>query len=147
MMVGSPGQTAEHLVEDLMLLDELQPQMIGIGPFIPCTGTPMSAFDAGSLKRTLNLVAILRLMFPRCLLPSTTALGTLVPGGRLLGLQAGANVVMPNLTPTSVRKFYAIYDNKLATGGESAQSLDILRQELASIGLELTSARGDRAGF
>lgn len=146
-MVGAPHQTINDIIADIRFLQELKPDMIGIGPFIPCSGTPMSSFEAGSLKRTLNLLAILRLMFPRVLLPSTTALGTLVPGGRLLGLQAGANVVMPNLTPASVRKFYAIYDNKLATGAESAQSLDLLRKEMASVGFELVSHRGDRADF
>lgn len=146
-MVGAPHQTIDDLIADVRFLQALKPDMIGIGPFIPCSGTPMSTFEAGSLKRTLNLLAILRLMFPRVLLPSTTALGTLVPGGRLLGLKAGANVVMPNLTPASVRKFYAIYDNKLATGAESAQSLNLLREEIASIGLELVSHRGDRTDF
>lgn len=146
-MVGAPHQTLEDLIADIRFLQELEPDMIGIGPFIPCSGTPMSGFAAGSLKRTLNLLAILRLMFPRVLLPSTTALGTLVPNGRLLGLQSGANVVMPNLTPANVRKYYAIYDNKLSTGAESAQKLALLRDEIASIGLELVSTRGDRYEF
>lgn len=142
-MVGSPFQTLEDLVADLRFLQELQPDMIGIGPFIPQADTPFGDQPAGSVKRTLNLIAILRLLFPYALIPSTTALGTLDPKGRELGILAGANVVMPNLSPTRFRKLYAIYDNKICTGDESAQCRHCLEKRVESIGFRLVVDRGD----
>lgn len=142
-MVGSPFQTLEDLVADLRFLQELQPDMIGIGPFIPQADTPFGDQQAGSVKRTLNLIAILRLLFPYALIPSTTALGTLDPKGRELGILAGANVVMPNLSPTRFRKLYAIYDNKICTGDESAQCRHCLEKRVESIGFRLVVDRGD----
>lgn len=142
-MVGSPGQTAEHLAEDLHFLRELSPNMVGIGPFLPHHATPFADQSKGSLTRTLALVSILRLMFPNILLPATTALGTIHPTGREMGILAGANVVMPNLSPITVRKKYLLYDNKIATGEEAAESRDALAARLASIGYEIVSARGD----
>lgn len=142
-MVGSPFQTLDDLVADLRFLQELQPDMIGIGPFLPQADTPFGDRPAGSLKRTLNLVAILRLMFPYALIPSTTALGTIDPKGRELGLKAGANVVMPNLSPTRFRKLYAIYDNKICTGDESAQCRHCLEKRVETVGLRLVIDRGD----
>lgn len=142
-MVGSPYQTAENLADDLMFLQKLRPQMIGIGPFIPHHDTPFKHEPAGSVELTLVLLAVLRLLFPHVLLPATTALGTLAPGGRLLGIKAGANVIMPNLSPQNVRGKYLLYDNKLHTGAEAAEALNELQREVASIGYRIVSARGD----
>lgn len=142
-MVGSPYQTAENLADDLMFLQKLRPQMIGIGPFIPHHDTPFKDEPAGSVELTLVLLAVLRLLFPHVLLPATTALGTLAPGGRLLGIKAGANVIMPNLSPQNVRGKYLLYDNKLHTGTEAAEALNELQREVASIGYRIVSARGD----
>lgn len=142
-MVGSPYQTAENLADDLMFLQKLRPQMIGIGPFIPHHDTPFKDEPAGSVELTLVLLAVLRLLFPHVLLPATTALGTLAPGGRLLGIRAGANVIMPNLSPQNVRGKYLLYDNKLHTGAEAAEALNELQHEVASIGHKIVSARGD----
>lgn len=142
-MVGSPYQTAENLADDLMFLQKLRPQMIGIGPFIPHHDTPFKGEPAGSVELTLVLLAVLRLLFPHVLLPATTALGTLAPGGRLLGIKAGANVIMPNLSPHNVRGKYLLYDNKLHTGAEAAEALNELQREVASIGYRIVSARGD----
>lgn len=142
-MVGSPYQTPENLADDLMFLQKLRPQMIGIGPFIPHHDTPFKNEPAGSVELTLVLLAVLRLLFPHVLLPATTALGTLAPGGRLLGIKAGANVIMPNLSPQNVRGKYLLYDNKLHTGAEAAEALNELQREVASIGYRIVSARGD----
>ena len=142
-MVGSPWQTLDNLIADLRFLQSLQPDMIGIGPFIPQSDTPFGDKPQGSLQRTLNLLAILRLMFPYALIPSTTALGTIHPKGRELGLQAGANVVMPNLSPVKFRKLYSIYDNKICTGEESAQCRDCLSRRVENAGYHLVVDRGD----
>ena len=142
-MVGSPYQTTEHLIADLRFLQELQPHMIGIGPFISHSETPFAGFENGSVELTIRLVAILRLMFPGALLPATTALGTLHPQGREMALKAGANVVMPNLSPKAVRKLYEIYENKLATGEEAAESVENLKKQVEKAGYRVTVARGD----
>ena len=142
-MVGSPYQTAENLADDLMFLQKLRPQMIGIGPFIPHHDTPFKNEPAGSVELTLVLLAILRLLFPHVLLPATTALGTLCPGGHVLGIKAGANVIMPNLSPQNVRGKYLLYDNKLHSGAEAAEALELLKQEVAGIGYKIVAARGD----
>ncbi|MCD7845979.1 MAG: [FeFe] hydrogenase H-cluster radical SAM maturase HydE, partial [Oscillospiraceae bacterium] len=147
MMVGSPGQTAAHLAEDLLFIRELEPQMVGIGPFIPQHSTPFADQPAGTLELTLFLLGLLRLMLPRLLLPATTALGTIHPRGRELGILAGANVCMPNLSPAAVREKYALYDNKICTGDESAQCRDCLQARLASIGYEVVIGRGDHPDF
>jgi biotin synthase len=146
MMVGSPGQTAEHLVEDLMLLDELQPQMIGIGPFIPATGTPFAGEHPGSVELTLQLISLLRLRFPKALIPATTAVATLCDDGTERAVLAGANVVMPNVTPPSYCEKYTIYDNKKNNGSESAQQLDVLAEKLDKIGYFIDYSRGDFNG-
>ncbi|MBR5476932.1 MAG: [Bacteroidaceae bacterium] len=143
MMIGSPGQTMEHLVEDLMYLDELQSQMIGIGPFIPAAGTPFAGEVAGSVERTLQLISILRLRFPKALIPATTALATLCDDGTKLAVLAGANVVMPNVTPLACRSKYAIYDNKKSNGTESAHELEFLSKRLEEYGYFVDFARGD----
>ena len=142
-MVGSPYQTEENLADDLMFLQKLRPQMIGIGPFIPHHNTPFKNEAEGSVELTLVLLAILRLLFPHVLLPATTALGTLCPGGRVLGIKAGANVIMPNLSPQNVRGKYLLYDNKLHSGAEAAEALELLKQEVAGIGYKIVAARGD----
>lgn len=143
MMIGSPGQTLEHILKDLLLLDELQPQMIGIGPFIPAAGTPFEKEPQGSADMTLLLISLLRLRFPRALIPATTALATLLPDGTEKGILAGANVVMPNVTPFHVRKKYTIYDNKRITGSESAEQLAMLGERLDKIGYRIDFSRGD----
>ena len=119
-MVGSPYQTNENIADDLLFLKKLDPAMIGIGPFIPHQDTVFKDMKAGGLDETLYLLSIIRLMIPTVLLPATTALGTINPRGRELGILAGANVVMPNLSPVGVRKKYALYDNKICTGEEAA---------------------------
>lgn len=142
-MVGSPGQTTEHLVKDLLFLADLRPHMIGIGPFIPQKDTPFAKETAGSAELTAYLLSILRLMMPQVLLPATTALGTIHPRGRELGLMAGANVCMPNLSPQAVREQYALYDNKLSTGEEAAESLNGLRTRIEAAGFQMSLTRGD----
>ena len=145
-MVGSPYQTTDDLIADLRFLQELQPDMIGIGPYITHKDTPFRDKESGTAELILRMLAILRLMFPGALLPSTTALGTIHPMGREMGLKAGANVVMPNLSPTAVRKKYAIYDNKICTGEESAQCRGCLERRVASAGYRIVTGRGDAIG-
>ena len=142
-MVGSPYQTTDNLIADLRFLQKLQPDMIGIGPYITHAETPFADQKSGTLELTLRLVAVLRLMFPYALLPATTALGTIHPEGRELGLKAGANVVMPNLSPVRVRKLYELYENKICTGEEAAQCRGCLEQRVRSAGYEIVTARGD----
>ena len=142
-MVGSPGQTLDFLIEDLFYLKSFQPHMVGIGPFIPQKDTPFGRETCGSLSMTLKLLAILRLMLPKVLLPSTTALGTIHPNGRVMGILSGANVIMPNLSPMGVREKYLLYDNKIYTGDESAQCRFNLEGHMRSIGHELCIDRGD----
>lgn len=142
-MVGSPFQTAESIVSDLRFMQKLQPEMIGIGPFIPAKGTPFAEYPAGELSLTLRLISIIRLMFPNALIPSTTALGTIHPKGREMGLSAGANVVMPNLSPTSVRRLYSIYDNKICTGDEAAECRRCLEKRVLAAGYRIVTDRGD----
>ena len=142
-MVGLPYQTPQDLAEDMLFIRELNPQMVGIGPFIPHHDTPFSNEAAGTLELTLFMLGLLRLMLPKVLLPSTTALGTIDPKGRELGILAGANVVMPNLSPTGVRKDYALYDNKICTGDEAAECRQCLERRMESIGYRVVTARGD----
>lgn len=142
-MVGSPGQAPEHLAEDLQFIHELQPHMVGIGPFVPHHDTPFAKEAQGGLELTLRLLAIIRLMEPHVLLPATTALGTIDPRGREKGILAGANVVMPNLSPQDVRKKYMLYDNKICTGDEAAECVKCLGRRIASTGYELVCDRGD----
>lgn len=142
-MVGSPGQTPDCLVEDLLFIHELEPHMVGIGPFVPHHDTSFADEPQGGLGLTLRLLAIIRLMQPHVLLPATTALGTIDPRGREKGILAGANVVMPNLSPGEVRKKYLLYDNKICTGDEAAECVNCLGKRIASTGYELVSDRGD----
>lgn len=143
MMVGSPYQTTEDLAEDLVFLKELQPEMVGIGPFIPHHDTQFAKEPAGSVEMTLFLLAVIRILLPKVLLPATTALGTMDPLGREKGLQAGANVVMPNLSPVKNRKQYELYDNKICTGEEAAECRGCMGRRVASVGYELVTERGD----
>ena len=142
-MVGSPYQTTDNLIADLRFLQELQPDMIGIGPYITHSATPFADMPSGTAELTLRMLSILRLMFPYALLPSTTALGTIKSNGRELGLMHGANVVMPNLSPTAVRKKYEIYENKICTGEESAQCRRCLEMRVKSAGYRVVTDRGD----
>lgn len=143
IMVGSPYQTIDNLVEDLAFMKTFNPHMVGIGPFIPQKDTPFGEMEPGSLEMTLFLLAIIRLMLPKVLLPATTALGTIHSRGRELGILAGGNVVMPNLSPVKVRKKYALYDNKICTGEEAAECRGCLGNRMESIGYKLVVSRGD----
>ena len=143
IMVGSPGQTPENLMRDLEFIRDFRPEMCGIGPFIPHHATPFADQRAGTLEQTLYLLSMIRLLVPDVLLPATTALGTIHPRGRELGIQAAANVVMPNLSPDGVRKKYELYNNKLSTGQESAQCLADLKARMTAIGYEVVTDRGD----
>ena len=145
-MVGSPYQTAATLAEDLMFIKKLQPQMCGIGPFVPHKDTVFRDEEHGGLNLTLTLLSVIRLMNPDVLLPATTALGTIDPRGRELGILHGANVVMPNLSPAAHRKDYSLYDNKICTGEEAAECLNCLKGRMRSIGYEIVKSRGDYAG-
>lgn len=142
-MVGSPGQTAETLAKDLKFVEEFRPDMCGIGPFIPHKDTRFKEEKAGSVELTCYLLSLIRLIYPNVLLPATTALGTLDEKGREKGILSGANVVMPNLSPLSVRKKYELYNNKLSTGQESAQGLVELKERMKSISYEVVCERGD----
>ena len=144
-MVGSPGQTYAELAEDLVFLGELKPQMAGIGPFVPHHNTPFRNEPAGSVELTLRLLSMVRILLPRVLLPATTALGTTDPLGREKGFAAGANVLMPNLSPAGRRKQYDLYDNKLCTGDEAAESLADLKKRVEAAGWRLSMERGDAA--
>lgn len=142
-MVGSPYQTIDNLYQDLSFIHELQPHMVGIGPFIPHKDTPFAGQTAGTLNMTLRLLSILRLMEPKVLLPATTALGTIHPLGREKGILAGANVVMPNLSPCEVRDKYLLYDNKICTGDEAAECRFCMSKRMESIGYQVVVDRGD----
>ncbi len=142
-MVGSPFQTAENLADDLLFLKSFNPHMCGIGPFIPHRDTPFADRESGSVRLTLVLLSIIRLMLPRVLLPATTALGTVDGKGREKGILHGANVVMPNLSPTEHRADYSLYDNKICTGDEAAECIKCLSGRMKSIGYEIVTDRGD----
>lgn len=143
IMIGSPHQTVEHLAEDMLFMKDLNPQMIGIGPFIPHKDTPFANETAGTLELTLFMLGLIRLSLPKVLLPATTALGTIAENGREMGILAGANVVMPNLSPSDVRKDYSLYDNKIHTGVESAQGVHELNLRMKNIGYRIVTHRGD----
>ena len=142
-MVGSPYQTTECLIDDLRFLEQLQPDMIGIGPFIAHRETPFYHFVNGPLRLTLRLISLLRLMFPNVLIPSTTALGTIDPSGREFGLRCGANVLMPNLSPVAVRKKYELYDNKICTDEEAAECRDCLERRVSLAGYKIVTHIGN----
>ena len=147
IMVGSPGQTRDHILQDLRYMKEFGPQMIGIGPFIPHRDTPFAGEKPGSLYDTLHLLAVIRLMLPGVLLPATTALGTIHPAGRELGLLAGANVIMPNISPGDVRGKYLLYDGKICTDDEAAACGRCIDLRVRKAGYRISMSRGDCAGF
>lgn len=142
-MVGSPYQTIQTIYDDLQFIRELQPEMVGIGPFIPQRDTPFGNEAAGTMEMTLRLLSIIRLIHPHVLLPATTALGTIHPKGREKGILAGANVVMPNLSPVDVRDKYKLYDNKICTGDEAAECRFCMQKRMETIGYEVVTERGD----
>ncbi|MFP4698012.1 MAG: [FeFe] hydrogenase H-cluster radical SAM maturase HydE [Eubacteriales bacterium] len=142
-MVGLPSQTNEDFVKDLIFLKELQPHMVGIGPFIPQKDTPLANEGKGTLEKTCILLSLIRLLLPKVLLPATTALGSINPKGRELGLKSGANVVMPNLSPTAVRDKYALYDGKICTGDEAAHCRQCIERRIESAGFKVDMSRGD----
>ncbi|MCR4923882.1 MAG: [FeFe] hydrogenase H-cluster radical SAM maturase HydE [Lachnospiraceae bacterium] len=146
-MVGSPDQRREDIARDLIFLKKFEPHMVGIGPFIAHKDTPFKEEKNGSLKETLFLLGIIRLMLPKVLLPSTTALATIAKKGRELGIMAGANVIMPNLSPVKVRKKYLLYDNKLSGGLEGAEGIEILKKSLEAIGSRISADRGDHCSL
>lgn len=146
-MVQSPGQTARDLAMDLKFVEEFKPDMCGIGPYISHKDTPFAKESSGTLDMTLFLLSLLRIIYPQMLIPSTTALGTIDPKGREKGIQAGANVLMPNLSPKSVRKMYSLYDNKICTGEEAAECIACLKGRVSSIGYDVVTDVGNRAGF
>ena len=146
-MVGTPGQTADTLAADMEFLQELKPEMVGIGPFLPHHDTPFRHQPAGDVGLTLYLLSLVRIMLPDVLLPGTTALGTAAQNGREAGVLAGANVVMPNLSPGNVREKYLLYDNKICTGNEAAENLRDLSSSMSTIGYETVTDRGDHKKF
>ncbi|MDD7717991.1 MAG: [FeFe] hydrogenase H-cluster radical SAM maturase HydE [Eubacteriaceae bacterium] len=143
IMVGSPFQTTENIIEDIRFMQKLNPEMIGIGPYLTHPDTPFSCYESGSLKLTLRLIAIFRLMFPHSLIPATTALGTIHPEGREMGLKAGANVVMPNLSPTKYRRLYTLYENKICTGEEAGRCRGCLERRVNNAGYKLVTSIGN----
>jgi len=146
-MVGSPAQTAENLAEDLLFIKEFQPHMVGIGPFMPHHATPFAAEHAGSVRMTLFMLAMVRLLLPEVLLPATTALSSVHGNGRILGLNAGANVIMSNISPSDVRKDYSIYDFKRVFGAEAFEGLALLKEELEQNEYIPCLTRGDYGGI
>lgn len=146
-MVGSPFQTSQTLADDMIFMKRLDPHMIGMGPFIRHKDTPFADYPSGSVELTLFMIGLTRLMLPNALIPATTALGTLDPDGREKGILAGANVVMPNLSPKDVRGKYLLYDNKLCTGDEAAESIRSLDERMKKIGYSLAVSRGDYKGW
>ena len=142
-MVGSPFQTSRNIAEDLKFIEEFKPQMCGIGPFIPHVDTPFKDYPPGTAEMTCYLLSIIRLIHPKILLPATTALGTIMNGGREKGILSGANVVMPNLSPISVRKKYMLYNGKISTGDEAAEAVNNLAESMRKIGYEVVTDRGD----
>ena len=147
MMVGSPGQKTEHYIKDLRFMQEFKPEMVGIGPFIPHHDTEYAGEKAGTVEMTLKLLSIIRLILPEVLLPATTALGTIDPTGREKGILAGANVVMPNLSPGNVREKYLLYDNKICTGDEAAECIRCMAQRVSKVGYTVVQSRGDHIKY
>lgn len=143
IMVGSPYQTIDNIVDDILYMYDFNPEMIGIGPFIAHKDTVFRDMPNGSVEMTLRILAVMRILLPKVLLPATTALGTLSKKGREKGIKAGANVLMPNLSPLKDRKKYSLYDNKISTGEEAAESIEKLKKSISKIGYELVSDRGD----
>lgn len=146
-MVGSPGQTVHHLAQEIEFLGRLRPEMVGIGPFVPQSATPFAKQERGSVERTLLMISLVRLTLPKALIPATTALASSDEAGTVRGVLAGANVVMPNITPARVRGDYAIYDGKKSFGSESGEGVALLTEELARVGYEARMTRGDHPDY
>lgn len=142
-MVGAPNQTLGNIIEEVRFIQKFKPQMIGIGPYIPHPETPFKKYGCGSAELTVRLIAVFRLMLPLALIPSTTALATAAEGGRIAGLKAGANVVMPNLSPDFAKENYTLYSGKAVSGAESAAGLDALKAAVSRAGYTVTTDRGD----
>lgn len=147
MMIGSPGQKIQYLIEDLRFIQEFKPEMVGIGPFIPHRDTEYADLQPGTAEMTLRLISVIRLLLPEVLLPATTALGTIDALGREKGLSAGANVVMPNLSPVDVRDKYLLYDNKICTGEEAAECVRCLSMRVSRTGYQVVKSRGDHIRY
>ncbi len=147
MMIGSPGQGTDQLVTDFLFMQDFQPQMVGLGPFIPHHATPFADEPAGGIGETLVVLALVRLLLPKVLLPATTALATLHPQGHAAGIASGCNVIMPNLSPPSVRRAYSLYDGKRAFGTEAAENVTLLTAELAQIGYSVAVDKGNHPDF
>ncbi|MCR4604644.1 MAG: [FeFe] hydrogenase H-cluster radical SAM maturase HydE [Eubacterium sp.] len=147
MMIGSPGQETKHLVEDIRFIQKLRPEMVGLGPFIPHKNTEYAGHPHGTVEMTLRMLSIIRLVLPEVLLPATTALGSVDPTGREKGLKAGANVVMPNLSPSGVRDKYLLYDGKICTGEEAAECISCLSNRVSKTGYNIVTSRGDHRDF
>lgn len=143
MMIGVPGQTTDHIVRDIEYIVSLRPQMVGIGPFIPHSATPFAGSSAGDIDLTLRVISIIRLALPGALMPVTTALSTLCKEGHKAGIRAGANVIMPNLSPVDVRGKYDLYAGKVSSGCEAAEGLKSLEKQLDSFGYRVNHDRGD----
>jgi biotin synthase len=143
MMIGSPYQTAENLADDMLFLEEFRPHMIGIGPFLPAENTPFEKEKAGSLEQTLFVLSLVRIMIPKVLLPATTALGTLAKDGRKRAILSGANVMMPNISPTENREKYSLYNDKIGAGESAEKSVENVVNSLKEIGYEPIVSRGD----
>lgn len=142
-MIGVPHQSMSDIASDMIFIQEFKPQMVGLGPFIPHKDTPFGKFPNGRTELTLFIISLTRIMLPYVLMPSTTALGTVSGDGRKLGVLAGCNVVMPNLSPMNVRKKYMLYDNKVGTDCDAATGIRILREQMEEIGYEVVCSRGD----
>ena len=147
MMIGTPNQSPETLAKDMELLTAFQPAMAGIGPFLPHSATPFRDCAAGSVPLSLFCLSLTRILLPEVLLPSTTALGTASSDGRIQGILAGCNVVMPNLSPQNVRRSYMLYDNKAGTELSAEEGLALLKQQVASVGREIVVGRGDHRDY
>lgn len=141
-LVGLPDSNVYDMVENLLFIKELEPAMCGIGPFIPQKDTSLSKEKQGTVEETIIYLALIRLLVPDILLPSTTALGTIDPLGREKGLKAGANVVMPNLSPVSVREKYALYDGKICTGDEAAECRNCIERKIVNAGFRVEITAG-----
>ena len=143
IMVGSPFQTRDNLVEDIIFMHSFKPEMIGIGPFIPCASTPFEQYSKGSVDDTLMVIALMRILCPNVLMPSTTALGSADKQGRIRGLMAGCNVVMVNISPALQRVKYNLYNNKAVTAFDAIEDVAHIKQEISEAGFEFCNQRGD----
>ena len=141
-LIGLPGQTPQDLLADLELLAHLEIEMAGIGPFIANPDTPMAALPNGSVEVSLNLIALIRHLLPGCNIPATTALDSLCETGWEQGLAAGANVVMPNLTPTRVKSQYRLYPGKRVLAQDPVECLRRARERLLAAGYVPSKAPG-----